>query len=40
MSLIIVAFKSAPLPTVEWKNKDEMLDNEIRKKTTGSKIFI
>jgi len=34
MSLIIVAFKSAPLPTVEWKNKDEMLDNEIRKKTT------
>jgi hypothetical protein len=35
MSLIIIAFKTAPLPNPEWKAKDEALDNEIRKKTTG-----
>lgn len=35
MSLIIIAFKNAPIPNAEWKAKDEALDNEIRKKTTG-----
>jgi protein phosphatase 1B len=37
MSLIIIAFKNAPLPNPEWKAKDEALDNEIRKKTIGKK---
>jgi hypothetical protein len=35
MSLIIIAFKHAPIPNSEWKAKDEALDNEIRKKTMG-----
>ena len=35
MSLIIIAFKTAPVPDPEWKAKDETLDNEIRKKTMG-----
>lgn len=39
MSLIIIAFKTAPLPNPEWKAKDEALDNEIRKKTIGKNIF-
>jgi hypothetical protein len=38
MSIVIIAFKNAPTPTVEWKAKDEGLDNEIRKKTTGIKF--
>ncbi|CAF1117109.1 unnamed protein product [Rotaria sordida] len=33
MSLVIIAFKNAPIPSQEWKAKDEALDNEIRKKT-------
>ncbi|CAF3400203.1 unnamed protein product [Rotaria sp. Silwood1] len=33
MSLIIIALKNAPIPTPEWKAKDEALNNEIRKKT-------
>ncbi|CAF2439625.1 unnamed protein product [Rotaria sp. Silwood2] len=33
MSLIIIAFKGAPIPSPEWKTKDETLNNEIRKKT-------
>ncbi|CAF3729160.1 unnamed protein product [Rotaria socialis] len=33
MSLIIIAFKNAPIPSPECKAKDEALDNEIRKKT-------
>jgi hypothetical protein len=41
MSLIIIAFKTAPVPNPEWKTKDEVLDNEIRKKTIGrNEIFI
>ena len=36
MSLIIIAFKTAPVPDPEWKAKDETLDNEIRKKTMGN----
>jgi len=39
MSLIIIAFKNAPIPIPEWKAKDEALDNEIKKKTIGKKIF-
>ena len=35
MSLIIIAFKNAPVPSPEHKAKDETLDNEIRKRTTG-----
>jgi hypothetical protein len=35
MSLIIIAFKTAPTPNPEWKAKDEALDSEIRKKTIG-----
>ena len=35
MSLVIVAFKTAPTPTPEWKAKDEALDKEIRNKTIG-----
>lgn len=35
MSLVIIAFPNAPMPTAEWKAKDEALDNEIRKKTIG-----
>jgi hypothetical protein len=35
MSLIIIAFKTAPVPNPEWKAKDEALDNEIKKKTIG-----
>ena len=38
MSLIIIAFKTAPVPNPEWKAKDEALDNEIRKKTMGKNI--
>jgi len=38
MSLIIIAFKNAPIPTPEWKAKDEALDNEIKKKTIGRKF--
>ncbi|CAF4122687.1 unnamed protein product [Rotaria socialis] len=33
MSLIIIAFKTAPVPTPEWKEKDETLNTEIKKKT-------
>ncbi len=40
MSLIIIAFKNAPIPIPEWKAKDEALDNEIKKKTIGKKIWI
>jgi len=32
MSICIIAFKNAPIPSPEWKRKDETLDNEIRKK--------
>jgi hypothetical protein len=35
MSLIIVAFKSAPMPTAASKDKDDRLNEEIRKKTIG-----
>ena len=31
MSLIIIAFKNAPVPTPQWKAKDETLNNEIKK---------
>ena len=37
MSLIIIALPAAPLPDPESKAKDEALDNEIRRKTTGQK---
>ena len=37
MSLVIIAFKNAPMPTAESKAKDEALDNEIRKKTIGER---
>ncbi len=40
MSLIIIAFKNAPIPIPELKAKDEALDNEIKKKTIGKKIWI
>jgi hypothetical protein len=40
MSIIIIAFKNAPIPNPEWKAKDEILDNEIRKKTIGRKFFV
>jgi len=40
MSLIIIAFKNAPVPNPEWKAKDEALDNEIRKKTIGMIKFM
>jgi len=33
MSLIIIAFPSAPVAETEWKRRDEELDTEIRKKT-------
>jgi len=33
MSLVIIAFKNAPVPNPELKAKDEALNNEIRKKT-------
>jgi hypothetical protein len=39
MSLVIIAFKNAPIPNPEWKAKDEALDNEIRKKTIGKNKF-
>jgi hypothetical protein len=39
MSLVIIAFKNAPVPNPEWKAKDEALDNEIRKKTIGKNKF-
>ena len=35
MSLVIIAFKNAPVPNPELKAKDEALNNEIRKKTIG-----
>ena len=38
MSLIIIAFKTAPTPSPDRKAKDEALDEQIRKKTMG-KIF-
>jgi hypothetical protein len=40
MSLIIIAFKNAPIPSPESKAKDEALDNEIRKKTIGKNKFM
>jgi len=40
MSLIIIAFKTAPTPNPEWKAKDETLDNEIRKKTIGRNFLL
>jgi hypothetical protein len=40
MSIIIIAFKTAPTPNPEWKAKDEALDSEIRKKTIGKKTVI
>ncbi len=40
MSLIIIAFKQAPMPNPEWKAKDEALDNEIRKKTIGKNLYL
>lgn len=33
MSLIIIAFPSAPVAGTEWKQRDDELDTEIRKKT-------
>ena len=39
MSLIIIAFKNAPVPNPDWKAKDEILNNEIRKKTSGMNII-
>ena len=40
MSLIIIAFPSAPVAETEWKQRDEELDTEIRKKTIGkNEIF-
>ena len=39
MSLIIIAFKTAPVPTPEWKEKDETLNIEIKKKTIGINIL-
>ena len=38
MSIVIIAFKTAPVPNPEWKAKDEALDSEIRKKTIGKKM--
>jgi hypothetical protein len=35
MSLILIAFKTAPMPNAECRAKDEALDDEIRKKTIG-----
>lgn len=35
MSLIIIAFPSAPVAGTEWKQRDDELDTEIRKKTIG-----
>lgn len=42
MSLIIIAFKTAPTPNPEWKARDEALDEQIRKKTIGKtkEIFL
>lgn len=38
MSLIIIAFKTAPIPSPDKKARDEAFDEQIRKKTMG-KIF-
>lgn len=35
MSLVIIAFKNAPVPNPDLKAKDDALNNEIRKKTIG-----
>lgn len=40
MSLIIIAFNNAPVPSPEWQAKDEALNNEIRNKTTGINCLI
>lgn len=38
MSIVIIAFKTAPTPSADFKARDEALDNEIRKKTMGTAL--
>jgi hypothetical protein len=40
MSVVIIIFKNAPIPSPELKAKDEALNSEIRKKTIGMNNFI